>query len=91
MSDWQEVSLYGGPFDGHIHLVDPERKLITIRFQVGSRKQAYGDAIYDVPLLDLASYRRVSDSLFQHCRTPTCIGDTDLQLPERQLGLEEDL
>jgi hypothetical protein len=65
--------------------------MFTLKYLVCWRKQLYGGVIYDVPLYGLASYRRVGDTVFQHCRTPTAMGDSEnLDLPERQLGLEDD-
>src|SRR3954447_7603745 len=91
MTDWQEVSLLGGPFDGQVRSVDRARNMFTDDVLIGWKKELYGGVIYDVPQKETVSYRRISDTVFQHCRTPTAMGDTEnLDLPERQLGLEDD-
>lgn len=91
MTDWQQVSLLGGPFDGQLHSVDPHRRLFTIEYQTGWKKELYGGVIYVVPQKECVSYRRVSDTVFEHCRTPVAMGDSDdLDLPESQLDLNEE-
>ena len=85
----QTVLLVGGPFDGQLrHDVDPARRILTIEWEEELELDVWDGCVVYATKVGLASYRRVADCVFEHCRTPTAIGDQDLELPAEQLRLE---
>jgi len=48
--------------------------MFTEDFVIGVKQQEYGGVVVDVPQLDEASYRRVSDDVFVFCATQTAMG-----------------
>jgi hypothetical protein len=85
----RSVLLRGGPLDGQRRDVDDDRRRITVSWEDDSAQRIWGDMVVDVVRVRLATYRRVDADTFEHCRTPTGVGDHDLTLPERQLRLED--
>jgi hypothetical protein len=85
----REVLLRGGPLDGTRRDVDTAARRITVSWEEGSAQRIWGDMVVEAVRLGLATYRRVDATTFEHCRTPTGVGDHDLTLPEQQLRLED--
>jgi len=76
------VTLLGGPFDGQQRAVEQQRRLLTLEWEdeTVERDDEDGCVLY-VTRLGIATYRRTGETTFEHCRTPTAPGDTDLDLP----------
>lgn len=86
MKTTHKVRLLGGPLNGRDYIVEEGRDLVTFWHRVGiSTKWPF-----PLPLVQPVSYRRVDRHTFEHCRTPTALGDRDLGLPERQLTIDEE-
>lgn len=85
----QQVRLVGGPRNGEIRDVDQGARLITVYWEDETVEQDWDGTTVYATRMRLASYRRVDRDTFEYCRTPVAIGDTELDLPERQLRIDD--
>ena len=91
LMEYQEIGLWGGPFDGDVHLVDPERDFLTISYRTGViRERFYGKTLCYVVELGAADYIRVSDTVFEHCRPHTAMGELEHLADMRFEEVEDD-